>query len=120
MASSQPGLRGLAQVRSIDQVSDITPDMAVYEPLRTMLEEYRMSVVQADGRFNGSASLTQGDFVIYLSDFINVVYNTAFPVTEQYFGHGRAINDLSSFQQELEATEDALRQLMIEVNQALP
>jgi|GEM_PF-2048476 len=63
----------LAQVNSIEEIPDVSPDDYYYNDLREIVESLKLDIILPDGTFRGNEFATRGQFVQWLSDSLELV-----------------------------------------------
>lgn len=111
-ASSHKSLGLMIKAGDISQIPDISPTDEIFLPLDRLANTIGVDVVQPDGRFNGQAAITRGEFARYMLEVM---------LRMPYMSNTVAALHQASYireemREELQTIEQDLRQAIAQIN----
>jgi hypothetical protein len=72
-AEAVPATDPMAQMRSVDELSDVRPGDWAYEALRSLIERYRLNLGYPDGKFRGNRPMTRFEFAAAMREVLDAI-----------------------------------------------
>ena len=96
----------------ISQIPDISPTDEIFLPLDRLANTIGVDVVQPDGRFNGQAAITRGEFATYMLEvMLRMPYMSNTVAALHQASYTR-----EEMREELQTIEQDLRQAITQIN----